>query len=131
MKGSVQSSIKFREIHFYHLMFTNRYTPLLSKMYKMDIIHCNVKNMPQPINCYCPDLLATYKALRSHWLRMSQKDLLKFDGVQPVFLRPKMKLKKNNDVWFLKMAVGKNTLDIVVKLLIEEANGINVGDWIN
>ena len=104
-----------------HLFFQKRIRWILSI--------CNVENMRQPINCYCPDLVATYTALRSHWPSMSQKDLLKFDGVQPVFLRPKMKLKKNDDVWFLKTAVGKNTLGtIIVKLLLEETPGINVGD---
>jgi hypothetical protein len=72
---------------------------------------------------YSPDVIRTYKALISHWLEFSVEELAvkPFDGVQPFFLTPKLKLKSSDSVWFLKTPVGKNTLNKICKELIEGA----------
>ena len=40
----------------------------------------------------------------------------------PLLLRPKLKVKKTDNVWFLKTAVGRNTLEGVTKLMAQSAN---------
>lgn len=42
-----------------------------------------------------------------------------FYNVQPFFLTLKLKVKKNNNVWFLKTLVGKNSPSKICKELIE------------
>jgi hypothetical protein len=46
-------------------------------------------------------------------------------SVQPFFLTPKLKVKKNDDVWFLKTPVGKNTLGQTVRQIILSTLGID------
>jgi hypothetical protein len=88
---------------------------------KSDIYHCNSEAMRKPIDTYFPYVIRTYKALVSHWPEFSVEELAvkPFDGVQPFFLTPKLKLKSSNSVWFLKTPVGKNTLNKICKELIE------------
>ena len=66
--------------------------------------------------CYSEDVLQTYKTLMAHWPVFNADELAVFPNrvqpffLTPVFLTPKLKIKKNKDVWFLKTPVGKNTL---------------------
>ena len=46
------------------------------------------------------------------------------DSVQPFFLISKLKVKKNDNVWFLKTPIGKNTLCQMVKQIILSTLGI-------
>ena len=67
--------------------------------------------MRKPVDCYSEDVLQTYKTLTVHWPVFNADELVVFpNSVQPFFLTPKLKIKKNEDVWFLKTPVGKNTL---------------------
>lgn len=50
---------------------------------------------------------------------MEDLDVKPFDGVQPFFLTSKLKLKKNDTMWFMKTRVGKNSLTKICKDLIE------------
>jgi hypothetical protein len=79
--------------------------------------------MRKPIDMYSPDVIRTYKALVSHWPEFPVEELAvkPFDGVQPFFLTPKLKLKSSDYVWFLKTPIGKNTLSKICKELIEGA----------
>jgi hypothetical protein len=90
---------------------------------KSDIYHCNSEAMRKPIDTYSPDVSRSYKALASHWPEFSVEELVvkPFDGVQPFFLTPKLKLKNSESVWFLKTLVGKNKLSKICKELIEGA----------
>ena len=109
-------------------MYCFRYLPGLSKTVKSDIYHCNSESMRRPVDTYSRDVVSTYKTLVSHWPDFSVEELAgkPFDGVQPFFLTPKLKVKKSDSVWFLKMPVGKNTLSKICKELIEGA-GIDAG----
>ena len=90
---------------------------------KTDIYHCNSEAMRKPVDTYSKDVVNTYKTLVSHWPEFTAEDLegKPFNGVQPFFLTPRLKIKKNENVWFLKTAVGKNTLSKICKELIEAA----------
>jgi hypothetical protein len=79
---------------------------------KSDIYHCNSEAMRKSLNTYSLDIIKTYKTLVSHWPEFSMEDLAvkPFDGLQAFFLTSKLKLKKNDTVWFLKTLVGKNSL---------------------
>lgn len=48
------------------------------------------------------------------------------DLPHPVFLMPKLKIKRNDIVWFQPRPVGKNTLCHMVKNLIESTPGIDL-----
>jgi hypothetical protein len=102
----------------------SRYLPGLSKTVKSDIYHCNSEVMRKPVDTYSPDVVKTYKTLVSHWPEFSVEELSvkPYDGVQPFFLTPKLKVKKNDVVWFLKRPVGKNSLSKICKELIEGAS---------
>ena len=107
-------------------MCTCRYTPGLSKTVKTDIYHCNLESMRKPVDCYSADVLLTYKTLTAHWPVFNGDELTVFpDSVQPFFLTPKSKLKRNEEVWFLKNPVGKNTLGQTVKNIILSTPGID------
>ena len=107
-------------------MCTCRYTPGLSKTVKTDIYHCNSESMRKPVDCYSEDVLQTYKTLTAHWPMFNADELAVFpNSVQPIFLTPKLKIKKNEDVWFLKTPVGKNTLSQTVKQIILSTLGID------
>jgi hypothetical protein len=96
-----------------------RYTPGLSKTVKTDIYHCNSESMRKPVDCYLDDVLQTYKTLTAHWPVFTLEELAVFSGsVQPFFLTPKLKVKKSDNMWFLKTLVGKNTLGQKVKQII-------------
>jgi hypothetical protein len=85
----------------------------------------------KPVDTYSKDMVNNNKTLVSHWPEFSAEDLAEkpFYDVQPFFLTPKLKLKKNNDVWFLKTPMGKNSLSKICKELIEGA-GIEAMDWV-
>jgi hypothetical protein len=81
--------------------------------------------MRKPVDYYSNDVLETYKTLTAHWPLFSSDDLAVFPGsVQPFFRTPKLKVKKNDDVWFFKTPVGKNTLGQTVKQIILSTPGI-------
>lgn len=83
--------------------------------------------MQKPMDCYSDDVLKTYKKLTAQWPLFSLDGLAIFLGsVQPLFLTPKLKVKKNDDVWFLKIPVGKNILGQTVKQIILNTPGIEV-----
>jgi hypothetical protein len=90
---------------------------------KSDIYHCNSEAMRKPIDTYSKDVVNTYKTLVSHWPEFNKKDLegKPYYSVQPFFLTPKLKVKKNENVWFLNTPIGKNTLSKICKELIEGA----------
>jgi hypothetical protein len=90
---------------------------------KSDIFHCNSEAIRKHVDTYSKDVVNTYKTLVSHWPLFSAEDLAgkPYYGVQPFFLTPKLKLKKNDDVWFLKIPVGKTSLSKICKELIEGA----------
>jgi len=104
-----------------------RYLPSLSKTYKMDIKHCSSHAMRKHVDVYCKDVVDTFKILKSHWPLFTKKKLEeKFDGQpHPVFLQPKARVKKGDQVWFQKSAIGRNTLGKSCKLLIEATPGIH------
>jgi hypothetical protein len=81
--------------------------------------------MRKPVDCYSEDVLQTYKTLTAHWPVFNTNELAVFpSSVQPFFLTPKLKIKKNDDVWFLKTPMGKNTLGQTVKQIILSTPGI-------
>jgi hypothetical protein len=81
--------------------------------------------MRKPVDCYSQDVLETYKTLTVHWPIFSSDELAIFAGsVQPFFLTPKLRVKKNDDVWFLKTPVRKNSLGQTVKSIILSILGI-------
>jgi hypothetical protein len=90
---------------------------------KSDIYYCNSEAMQKPVDMYSPDVIRTYKAVVSHWPEFSAEELAvkPFNGIQPFFLTPKLKLKSSDSVWFLKTPVEKNTLSKICKELIEGA----------
>ena len=82
--------------------------------------------MRKPVDCYSEDVLQTYKTLTVHWPVFNVDELVVFpNSVQPFFLTPKLKIKNNEDVWFLKTPVGKNTLGQTVKQIILSTPGID------
>ena len=61
--------------------------------------------------------------MMQHRFQFIESDLQAFGGMPPpLFLRPKLKVKKSDNVWYLKSAVGRNTLEGVTKLMAESAN---------
>jgi hypothetical protein len=85
---------------------------------KTGIYHCNVESMRREVDCYCDDVVNTYKILSLHWPSFSV-DSFK-NRQQPLFLIP-MKVKKGDSVWFLKKAVGKNALGATMRTVVEAA----------
>jgi hypothetical protein len=86
---------------------------------KTDIYHCNVESMRREVDCYCDDVVNTYKILSHHWPSFSVDDLDSFKNrQQPLFLIPR-KDKKGDSVWFLKKAVDKNALDTTMRTVVE------------
>jgi hypothetical protein len=65
--------------------------------------------MCKPVDTYSKDVVNTYKTLVSHWPEFSAEDLAvkPFDGVQPFFLIPKLKPKKNNNICVPEDSGGK------------------------
>lgn len=91
-------NLLFLIVHKHFLLLTlvclARYLHGLSKNYKMDINHCNVEAMHQPIDCLSQDIINTYKIMRSHWSNFSVQDIAKFKPlVQPLFLHPKLNVR--------------------------------------
>lgn len=83
--------------------------------------------MRKPVDCYSNDVLETYKTLTAHWPVFSLDELAVFLGsVQPFILTSKLKVKKNENVWFLKIPVGKNILGQTVKQIILSTPRIEV-----
>jgi hypothetical protein len=66
-------------------------------------------------------LLIPTNILVSYWLEFSAEDLRvkPFDGVKPFLLTLKLKLKRDDSIWFLKTPIGKNSLSRICKDLIE------------
>lgn len=64
---------------------------------------------------------------KSHWPLFTKNELEeKFDGQpHPIFLQPKACIKRGDQVWFQKSAIGRNTLGKSCKLLIEATPGIH------
>jgi hypothetical protein len=108
-----------------------KYIPGLSKTIKSDNYHCNTESMRKPVDCYSFDVVNTYKTVTSHWPIFTSTDLAAFpEGLHPFFLTLKSRIKKGDNVWFLKILVGKNMLGQTVKQLILnmpeiKANGRN------
>jgi hypothetical protein len=63
-----------------------------------DIFHCNLEAILKPVDTYSKDMVNNNKTLVSHWPEFSAEDLAEkpFYDVQPFFLTPKLKLKKND-----------------------------------
>ena len=79
------------------------------------------------MDCCLDDVLKTYKTLTTHWPLFSLDELAIFlSSVQPFFLTLKLKVKKNDNVWFLKILVEKNTLGQTVKQIILSTPEIEV-----
>ena len=91
----------------------------------MDIEHCSKHSIRHSIDCADPDVVDTYKRLSAKWPKFSKKDLDdRYEGnPHPVFLMAKSNFKFQDNVWFQKRAVGKNTLGRAVKTLIESTPG--------
>ena len=107
-------------------MFWFRYLPGLSKTVKLDIKHCNQESLRRPVDCYCVDVILTYKTLISHWPSFTSEEIAQFPNrSQPLFLTPKSKFKIADPVWFQKSPVGKNTLGKTVKALVDGTPGIS------
>jgi hypothetical protein len=86
---------------------------------EMDIYHCNVESMRWEVDCYCDDVVNTYKILSLHWPSFSVDDRDSFKNrQQPLFFIPR-KVKKGDSVWFLKKAVGKNALGATMRTVVE------------
>lgn len=103
--------------------------PGIAKNVKIDIKHCSYESLRKPIDCFCPDLVTTFKTMVSHWPVFTEEELhVKFKGEpQPLFLQPKLKYKSKDVVWFYKKPVGKNILANVTRTLIENTPGIIIG----
>ena len=110
-------------MNFLYCIAIIKYLPGLSKTVKFYIYHCNSEAMWKLVDTYFKDVVNTYKTLVSHWPGFTSEDLegKPFYGVQPFFLTLRLKIKKNENVWFLKIVVGKNTLSKICKDLIEGA----------
>ena len=79
------------------------------------------------MDCCSYDVLKTYKTLTAQWPLFSLDEPAIFLGsVLPFFLTLKLKVKKNDDVWFLKIPVEKNTLGQMVKQIILSTPEIEV-----
>jgi hypothetical protein len=75
--------------------------------------------MKKPLDYYSLYVIDTYITLTFHWPIFKPSNIAAFlEGVQLFFLTPKLRTKKNNDVWFLKTPVGKNPLNQTVKQLM-------------
>ena len=74
------------------------------------------------MECFLYNVVNTFKLFSSHWPVLSSKELqvLYKGSQQPLFLVPK-KVKVDDDVWFLKKPIGKNTLAGTMKMLVEAA----------
>lgn len=96
-----------------------RYLPGESKNWKIDVLHCNPNKMRQPVTCYDADVINTYKAMVSHWPVWSKKDNLEKPRPHPLFLQPKHKIKRNENVWFTKGPWGKNGIADICKTLAD------------
>jgi len=58
-----------------------------------------------------------------HRPQFTDSDLQAFGGMPaPLFLRPKLKVKKSDNIWYLKSDVGRNTLEGVTKAMAQSAN---------
>ena len=78
------------------------------------------------MDCYSANVVATYKCLKSHWPTFTSKDLAELaNRAQPMFLVPKPKFKKFDQVWFLKSSIDKNPLGKIVKTLVKGMLKIN------
>lgn len=102
-----------------------RYNPSLSKNYKMDIEHCSKHSIRHSIDCSDPDVVDSFKRLSARWPKFKKKELEdRFEGnPHPVFLMAKSNFNPEDEVWFQKRAVGKNTLGKAVRNLIEGTPG--------
>jgi len=101
----------------------------MAKNVKIDIHHCSARSLRKPIDCYQHDLINTFKEMMMHRPIFSHENLAKFEGEpEPLFLQPKLKIKRKDNIWFLKKAVGKNTLAKVTLSLIEQTEGIIIGN---
>ena len=80
--------------------------------------------MKKPLDYYGLDFVDTYKILTSHWLEFTLIDLATFlEGVQPFFLTLKLRIKKNNNVWFLKSVLGQIVMQLILNIPEIKANG--------
>ena len=78
------------------------------------------------MDCYCKDVILTYKTLISHWPTFNAEEIAQFPNrSQLLFLTPKSKFKVTDSAWFQKSPVGKNTLGKTVKTLVEGTPGIS------
>ena len=61
--------------------------------------------------------------MMQHQPQFTDSNLKAFGGMPPLlFLRPKLKVKKSDNVWYLKTPVGRNTLEGVTKLMAQSTN---------
>ena len=61
--------------------------------------------------------------MMQHWPQFTDSDLKAFGGMPPpLFLRLKLKVKKSDNVWYLKTPMGRNNLEGVTKLMAQSAN---------
>jgi hypothetical protein len=56
--------------------------------------------MRKPVDAYSKDVVNTYKTLVPHWPEFTSEDLegKPFYGIQPFFLTPRLKIKKNENI---------------------------------
>ena len=100
----------------------SRFSPGESRNWGIDINYCGVDYQRKPVDCYDPTIILTYRILIQHRPQFSDFDLQCFGGnPAPLFLRPKTKIERGESVWFLKKAVGKNTLECVTRVMAESA----------
>ena len=105
------------------MKFSNRFSPGESENWGIDINHCSVDYQRKPVDCYDENIILTYRILMQHRPQFTDADLRAFGSMPaPLFLRPKLKFKKSDNIWFLKTAVGRNMLVGVTKLLAQSAN---------
>ena len=74
----------------------NMFSPGESKNWGIDINHCSVDYQRKLVDCYDKNIILTYRIMMQHHPHFSEVELQAFNGMPaPLFLRPKLKVKKS------------------------------------
>jgi hypothetical protein len=71
----------------------------------MDVLHCSVEQLRQPVTCSIRDVVDTYKKIVSKWHVFECESEA---ANHPFFLTGKQRVTPDMVVWFTKTPVGRN-----------------------